>query len=189
LRAFDRSAAASVLLFAGLVLAFTVVSLYVSPMASRTGTFRALGDIPEHLVLLAAGGAALGLLSLIAFRRLDLVLLALIPIYVVLIDLDHLPSALGIAQSVRPAHSFVFLVVVFVLMATVIRRVDLSFVAMSAFFAHIGIDTGVFAPFSPFSFGYYSLAAYDWIFFILAVASALAAGYCGKKRALAVKMR
>lgn len=183
----DRSAVLSVLLFASLVLAFTVISLYVSPPASETGRFRALDAIPGHLLLLAAGGAAIGLLSVVAFRRLDLTLVIVIPVFAVLLDLDHLPSALGLAQPVRPAHSFIFLAVTFILMATVIRRMDLSFAAMSGFFAHVGIDTGVFAPFSPVSFDYYALAEYDWLLLALAVASALGAGYYGKKRSLAVK--
>jgi hypothetical protein len=186
---FDRSAAASILLFSLLVLAFTVIAMYASPASSQTGTFRALDEIPDHVLLLAAGGVALGLLTTLVFRRLDLTIIVVIPAYVVLLDLDHLPSALGLAQPVRPAHSFVFLVVAFVLMATVIRRIDLSFAVMSAFFAHVGIDTGIFAPFSPLSFSYYSLSEYDWAFYVLAVASALATGYYGKKRALAVKLR
>ena len=67
-------------------------------------------------------------------------------------------------------------------MAMIIKRPDLSFASMSGFFAHVAIDTGVFAPWSPFSFDYQSLAGYRFDFVTLAVAAAVAAGYVAKRR-------
>jgi hypothetical protein len=169
----------TIALYVSLVLIFTVISIYSSPQASETGTFRALSAIPPHVLALVAGGTVLGLLAFAIFRRLDLVLL--IPSVVVLTDLDHLPSALGIAQPIRPAHSIVFIVTAFVLVATIIRRLDLSFAVMSGFFIHLSIDTGQFPPFSPLSFNYYTLGNYQTVFVGLALASGLLAGYLGKR--------
>jgi hypothetical protein len=166
-------------LYASLVLLFTIISLYASPRASQTGTFRALTAIPPHLLELAVGGAVLGLLVYTISRKLDLVLV--IPSVVVLTDLDHLPSALGIAQPIRPAHSIIFIVTAFIVVATIIKRLDLSFAVMSGFFIHLSIDTGEFPPFSPLSFHYYELGSYLAIFATLAVASALIAGYLGRR--------
>jgi hypothetical protein len=175
----------TIVLYASLVLLFTVISLYISPQASQTGTFRALAAIPPHLLTLIGGGAILGLLAFAVFRRLDLVLL--IPSVVVLTDLDHLPSALGIAQPIRPAHSIVFIVTAFVLVAIIIKRLDLSFAVMSGFFVHLSIDTGQFPPFSPLSFDYYVLGNYTIIFVGLALVSALVAGYLGKRMSSNIK--
>jgi hypothetical protein len=173
----------TIILYATLDLLFTWVSLYTRPPGSLIGLFRSADTIPSHLLLLAAGGVALGLISTLVFRRFDLGLLVLIPSVVVLTDLDHLPSALGIVQPIRPAHSFIFIALAFILVATVIRRPDLSFAVMSGFFAHLGVDTGLFPPLSPFSFDYYTLGNYQAEFLALALVSALTAGYLGKRRA------
>jgi hypothetical protein len=169
----------TIVLYASLVLLFAVVSLYASPPASQTGTLRALPTIPSHVLELVGGGVVLGLLVYAISRRLDFVLL--IPSVVVLTDLDHLPAALGLAQPIRPAHSIIFIVTAFILVATIIKRLDLSFAVMSGFFIHLSIDTGQFPPFSPLSFDYYRLGNYLGIFLVLAVASALAAGYLGRR--------
>jgi len=180
-----RPVIATIALYAVLMLLFTLISLYVSPASSQTGTFRALTAIPPHLLELAGGGAVLDLLVYAISRRLDLVIL--IPTVVVLTDLDHLPSALGLVQPIRPAHSVIFIVTAFILVATIIKRLDLSFAVMSGFFIHLTIDTGQFPPFSPFSFDYYELGSYMVVFALLAVASTLFAGYYAKNRSLVVK--
>jgi hypothetical protein len=179
----------AILLFAATVGVFTIVSLFVSPPGSQTGQLRAISAIPDHLALLVVGGVVLGSLPSIIYRRLDLALLVSIPIFVVLVDLDHLPIALGIAQPVRPAHSIIFIATVFVLMTTIIKRLDLSFAAMSGFFAHVGIDSGVFAPWAPLSFDYYDLTDYRWIFVSLAVASVVVSGYFAKRKSVGVESR
>ena len=182
-----RPLLSTIVIYALLVLLFTLISLFVSPAASRTGVFRQVDAIPAHLALLAAGGVLLSLLTYAVYRRFDLNLAVLIPSVVILTDLDHLPSALGIAQSVRPAHSILLVGVAFVVVATIIRRLDFSFAVMAGFFAHVGIDTGIFAPFSPLSFTYYTITDYRWGFLGLAVVSALAAGYLAKRRTFVVK--
>jgi len=174
-----RPAAGALALYAALVLLFTLVSLHAAPPASQTGVFRPLAKIPVHVFELAAGGLALGLVAYAISRRLDVVLL--IPAVVVLTDLDHLPSALGLAQPIRPAHSILFVVAAFVLVATIIKRLDLSFAAMSGFFIHLSIDTGQFPAFSPLSFRYSELGSYVGLFLTAAVASALLAGYLARR--------
>jgi len=175
----------AVVLYAVVVIGFTVVSLYVSPVEAQTGTLRPLEAIPDHLALLIVGGLALGLFSSALSGRLDLTLVVSIPVFVVLLDVDHLPSALGIAQPVRPAHSLIFVVLVFLLMATIIKRPDFAFAAMSGFFAHVGIDSGIFTPWAPVSFDYYTISDYRWPFLALAVVSAVAAGYYSRRVAKA----
>ena len=176
----------TIVLYASLDLLVTLISLYTRPPGSLVGVFRSLDTIPLHLFFLALGGVALSLLSVLVFRRFDLGLIVLIPSVVILTDLDHLPSALGIDQPIRPTHSFIFIAVAFVLVATVIRRLDLSFAVMSGFFAHLTVDTGLFPPLSPVSFTYYSLGEYQPVFIALAVSSALVAGYLGKRRTITV---
>jgi len=177
----------TVVLYASLDLLVTFISLYTQPKGGLVGVFRSADTIPLHLFFLALGGVALGLLSILVFRRFDLGLVVLIPSIVILTDLDHLPSALGIDQPIRPTHSLVFIAVAFVLVATVIRRPDLSFAVMSGFFAHLAVDTGLFPPFSPISFNYYTLGDYQPAFIALALSSALVAGYLGKRRTITVK--
>ena len=171
-------------LYAALVLVFTIISLYTRPAGSLIGLFRSTDTIPSHLLLLAAGGLALGLLPSLILRRVDLGLVILIPSIVVLTDLDHLPSALGIDQPVRPAPSFIFIALAVILVAPVIKRPDLSFAVMSGFFAHLGVDTGIFPPFSPVSFDYYKLADFQVAFLGVALVSALIAGYLAKGRTI-----
>jgi hypothetical protein len=177
----------TIVLYASLDLLVTLISLYVRPPGSLVGVFRPVSLIPLHVFYLALGGVALSLIAGITYRRLDLGLVILIPSIVVLTDLDHLPSALGMVQPIRPTHSLVFVAVAFVLVATVIRRLDLSFAVMSGFFAHLTVDTGLFPPLSPISFDYYNLGDYQPVFIALAVSSALVAGYLGGRRTITVK--
>ena len=69
----------AILIFGFLVLGFTAVSLYTSPTGSQTGLLRTVSTIPDHLLLLAGGGVALGILSALVSRRLDVTPIVLIP--------------------------------------------------------------------------------------------------------------
>jgi len=172
----------TIILYAVLALVFTAVSMVSRPSGTLVGVLRPLDEIPAHVFLLAAGGLALGFLASLGLRRFDIWLVILIPSVVVLTDLDHLPSALGLVQAVRPVHSFVFLAVSFVAVAMIIRRLDLSVAVMSGFFAHLGVDTGIFPPLSPLSFSYYHLGPFQVEFLAAASACALAAGLLGRRR-------
>jgi hypothetical protein len=162
--------------YAAMVLLFTLISLYTAPQASQSGTFRPFPTIPLHVLILVSLGLGLGLTASAVRRRLDLGLAILVPALVVLTDLDHLPSYFGLAQPIRPAHSFIFILCTVALMATVIRKRDVELATLSAFFAHLSVDTGVFPPFSPVSFQYYDLGEFRTSFVVAAVAFALAAG-------------
>jgi len=178
----ERAILWTVIIYAAIVLTFTAISLLASPLGSQTGKFRELSAIPDHLLYLAAFGVVLGLLGSLLYRRLDLNLIVLIPVLVVITDLDHLPSALGIAQPIRPAHSLIFIITVIAVLALVIRRPDIEAATLSAFFAHLSVDTGLFPPFSPISFAYYELSEYQAAFVALAIIAALVAGFLGRRR-------
>jgi hypothetical protein len=172
-----RTLVAACLLYGAMVLLFALISLYAAPQASQIGTFRPYPTIPFHELILGLLGLGLGLAASAAVRKLDLGLVLLVPALVVLTDLDHLPAFLGLAQPIRPAHSVIFILCTVVLMAAVIRRTDVVLTSLSAFFAHLSIDTGVFPAFSPVSFQYYNIGEFRVPFLIAAVAFALAAGF------------
>lgn len=166
--------------YCAMVLLFTLISFYAAPEGSQTGTFRPLPTIPFHELILALPGLGLGLVPSVVRKKLDLGFVILVPVLVVLTDLDHLPAFLGLAQPIRPAHSIIFILCTVALMATVIRKTDVEFASLSAFFAHLSVDTGVFPPFSPVSFQYYNLGEFKIPFLLAAIAFALAAGLVTK---------
>ncbi len=141
-----------------------------------------MSTIPEHVLVLGGFGVVLGLAGSLLYRRLDWNLVVLIPVLVVLLDLDHLPIALGVAQPIRPVHSLIFLALVVIATALVVQRPDTVAAVVCGFFAHLSVDTGLFPAFSPISFDYYDLADYKPLIVAAAVISALIAGYMGKRR-------
>ena len=168
-------------IYAAMVLVFTAISLFTAPQGSQTGIFRPVSTIPYHEVLLILLGIGLGLAASVFLWGRNWAFVFLIPALVVLTDLDHLPSYLKWAQPIRPAHSFIFILLTVALIVMVIRRRDVEFVSLSAFFAHLSIDTGVFPPFSPVDFTYYNLNEFRIPFLVAAIAFALGAGYVSRK--------
>lgn len=171
-----RTLIGACVIYGAMVLLFTLISLYTAPQDSQIGTFRPLPAIPFHELILGLLGLGLGLAASAAVRKLDLGLVILVPALVVLTDLDHLPAYLGMAQPIRPAHSVIFIVCTVALMATVIRKTGVELVSLSAFFAHLSVDTGVFPPLSPVSFQYYGIGEFRIPFVFAAIAFALTAG-------------
>ncbi len=167
-------------IYGTMVLLFTLISLFVAPQNSQIGTFRPVSTIPFHELILGSLGLVLGLIVSLARKQLDFGLIILVPAFVVLTDLDHFPALLGLAQPIRPAHSIIFILCTVALMATVIRRTDVELVSLSAFFAHLSVDTGVFPPYSPISFQDYSIGEFRIPFLCAAIAFALAAGLAMK---------
>lgn len=163
-------------IYGTVVLLFTLISLFVAPQNSQIGTFRPVSTIPFHELILGSLGLGLGLIASVARKQLDFGLIILVPAFVVLTDLDHLPALLGLAQPIRPAHSVIFILCVVAFMAMVIRRTDVELVSLSAFFAHLSVDTGIFPPYSPISFQDYNIVDFRIPFLFAAVAFALAAG-------------
>ncbi len=171
-------------LILALDLVTTVVLLGVSGAPARMGSLRPLNTIPDKGLELFLVGAGVGLTACLAARRLDVSLLTLAIAFVALIDADHLPSAFGIPQPIRPAHTFAFLAVeVVVLGVTFRKRPELVLLAVAAWFGHVAGDQGIFAFFAPYSFAYSPLGPYRIPFAIIAVAFALATGYVVRRRA------
>jgi len=164
-------------IFVLLALLFTLISLLISPPSTQVGSARPFGEIPIHEVELGGLGALLGAVALGIYGQGGAVVALMLPALSILVDLDHLPSFLGIAQPIRPAHSIFFLVADIALTAIVLRRMDFSLIAMSAFAGHLGIDTGLAPPLSPISFDYVQLDPYRVPLLVISTITAFAAGY------------
>jgi hypothetical protein len=166
-----------------LILTVTVVFFALSGAAARIGTLRPVSTIPAKGLELVLVGAAVGLVACVTERRIDLSVLTLAIAFVGLIDADHLPSALGIAQPIRPAHTFAFLALEVVVLAVAFRRrPELPLLAVAAWFGHIAGDSGEFSLFAPFSFAYSPLGDFRVPFAIISVVFALATGYMVRRR-------
>lgn len=166
----------TIVVYCVVVIGFTVLAILLGPRGAQIGTTRPTETIPSHLAELAGVGLLLGLCSAIIYGMKGLHLVILAPVLTVLLDLDHLPAYLGTSQTIRPAHSLLFIPVVLAITAITIKRLDIDLVVLSATFAHMGIDTGLFAPFSPLSFGYVPLDPYRIPFLTAALICAVAAG-------------
>lgn len=171
-----KSAGYSFLIYTSLALVFTLLGILLAPQAAQVGGTRPDETIPGHVAELAIFGALLGAGSLVIYGRKGLPLVVLTPALTVILDIDHLPAYIGFAETIRPAHSLVFLVCALAVTAITIKELDIEFVVAAAFMAHLAIDTGLFAPFSPVSFQYFELGPYRPIFASGAIACALAAG-------------
>jgi hypothetical protein len=150
----------TIIIFSSLVIAFTILGVLFSTPDAQSGRARPADTILPHLTELAGFGFLLGAGLAVVYGRKGLPLVFLTPALTLLLDLDHLPVYLGTAQPIRPAHSFLFLVVAVATMAITIKRLDLDLVVLSATLAHMGIDTGLFAPLSPINFDYVQLDPY-----------------------------
>jgi hypothetical protein len=171
-----RSVIVAITIFGGLAIAFTVFGVLFGPSEAQIGITRPESSIPTHLLELGGLGVILGLGTAALYGRKGLPLVFLTPVLTVLLDVDHLPAYLGMSQPIRPAHSLVFLASVLVLTGIVIRQVDVDLVVLSAFLGHMGVDTGLFPPFSPFSFSYVQLDPYRVPLLAGAAVASLAAG-------------
>jgi hypothetical protein len=156
----SRAVLAAIVLYAALALVFTGVGVYAAPGQAQVGGPRPLGLIPLHVAELVAFGMLLGAVPLLMAGKKALPLTVLIPILVVLLDLDHLPAYLGWMQPIRPAHSLFFALTAVVLAAIVLRRMDIELALMAAFMGHMGVDNGLFPPFSPISYYYVQVDPY-----------------------------
>lgn len=163
-------------------LAVTAVFVLVSGKSVRIGTIRSAQTIPPKLLELLAVGLAVGVLANLG-RKPDASLVALGVAFVAMIDLDHLPSAMGVAQPIRPTHTIAFVAAEAALLLLLFsKRPEVALLAVASFLGHMAGDVGSFAPFAPFSFRYVSLSAYDVPLAIGAVALALLAGYAKRRR-------
>ncbi len=115
---------------------------------------------------------------LAALPLLDLDLALLTGALAILIDVDHILSALGFNVSGRPDHSLLFLMVSTAFIAYIAVRLRVStrlwiklvFVGAIALFAHLAYDVfaqsgSTFQLFIPFSFQEIAVPDYSWIIF------------------------
>jgi len=177
-----KSVTYAFLIYTSVALAFTLLGVLLGPQGAQVGGTRPDETIPGHLAELALFGVILGLGSAVLYGRKGLPLVVLTPALTVVLDIDHLPAYLGYSQTIRPAHSVVFLAVALAATAITIKALDIDFVVVAAFMGHLAVDTGLFAPFSPISFQYYELTPYRPAFALGAVMCALAAGVVLRRR-------
>ena len=164
-------------IFVTLVLVFTAISLVVSSPDDQVGVARNLNDIPTREIELGVAGTLLGVLALGIYGRGGILVALLLPALVILLDLDHLPSFLGLAQPIRPAASLVFLATDVAITTIILRRVEFGLIVVSAFTGHLGLETGLIPPLAPFSFAYYELNAYGFPLLAFSTVLAFAAGH------------
>lgn len=177
-----RETSIPVAVFVLLVLGITAIDVFVSSKSAQIGTFRPLSTVPPKIEELVVAGAALGLVACIPLKRLDATLITLSVAFLALIDLDHLPSAFGFAQPIRPAHSFAFVVLEVAVLALVeSKKPEVPLIGAAAWFGHMAGDTGIFALFAPFSFEYYTISSYTILLVLASVAFGLAAGFVKRR--------
>ncbi len=174
-----------VIVFLALAIGMTALSFVASALSARIGTFRPPSSIPSKLSELAAVGVALGVVSSIPTRRLDYGLIVLSVGFILLLDVDHLPSLFGVAEPIRPAHSFVFLALLVGVLALAVRgRPELELIAGSSFLGHIAIGSGVFPLLAPFSYAYYGVDGYAIPLLLASAALAAMAGFARRTHAI-----
>lgn len=171
-----------IVIYAGTALVFTLLGVIFGPTAAQVGSTRPDDTIPGHVLELAGFGLLLGLGCLAVYGMKGLPFVFLTLVLTPLLDIDHIPIYIGYAQTIRPAHSLVFIVVVLAITAVTIGGLDLELVIVSAFMGHLAVDTGIFAPLSPLSFQYIQLDPYRPAFAVGAMLCALAAGAVMRSR-------
>ena len=170
-------------------LIITILFSVVSGNEVRIGTFRPLRAVPLKAAELAVVGLAVGMVASVSCRRLDVVLITLSLAFVLLLDVDHIPSFFGYAQPIRPAHSFTYLATIVVALFFAVRnRPEVELIAIASFLGHLSADSGIFAPFAPFSFSYMSLDGYKIPLVIGSVSFALAAGYVKRRNSSPLRL-
>jgi len=165
------------LVYGAAALLFTAISILASPPESQLGNLRPLSSIPDHLSVLILLGLALATSSALIAGRKAIWLLVLIPLIVILTDLDHLPAAIGLAQPIRPAHSLIFITAAVAVTAIALRRPAIDAGMLSGFLAHLSADNGVFPPFAPITFDYYEVAEFRIPALSASVILAVLSGY------------
>ena len=169
-------------LFIALDLIFTVLALLTAPASANIGTARAMSTVPFHELELGVAGLVLGVVAVWIYGRGGAAPALLLPSLVILLDLDHTPALLGLAQPIRPAHSLLFLALDVTITTIILRRVDFGLLVVSAFSGHIGVDTGVIPPYSPVSFQYVGIAPYHALMLAISVLAAFSAGYFMRRK-------
>ena len=185
LRGWARETFPPIIAFVSMDLLLTIVFFTLSAPSTHIGTLRPASTILPKLLELAAIGTALGLVSTLLFKHVDLTVITLSAAFTVLLDLDHLPALFGISQPIRPAHSLAFLGLTLVVLTFAARkkiRPVVLLIFISAFLGHMAADDGIFALYAPFSFQYTTIDAIRVPLAVGAVAFAVLAGYVKSRK-------
>ncbi|MGI0084909.1 MAG: hypothetical protein ACREBQ_07490, partial [Nitrososphaerales archaeon] len=119
--------------YVALDLVLTTVFILVSPSGADTGAIRPSDTILPKIVELILVGIAIGSVASFAFRKIDLNIFTLSVAFVVLLDVDHVPAALGFQEPIRPAHTIAFLLALLaVLTFTIKKQPEVELIALSA---------------------------------------------------------
>jgi hypothetical protein len=159
----------------------TAVSILISPQDFKVGVFRPVNTIAPHEFILVLGSILLGVISSLGYKKFALDLTVISVLGVVLLDLDHLPSFLGISQPIRPAHSFVLFSLFIFTLCMMRLPFDKILILSSAFLIHNGVDTGIFPVFWPILNYYYSLADFKYYLIFSGVTLAYLSGLIKKR--------
>ncbi len=151
--------AGPIVIFVVIVLTFTFLAVSTYNASEPLGTLRKFSSLLPKIIQLLAFGGLLSIVATIGKRRISWNTLAYPPLFLILLDLDHLPSFLGIDQPIRPAHSLIFLLIsliaIFVFES---RKPAIPLTLASSFLGHLGLDSSLFPLFAPISSELYSFS-------------------------------
>ena len=172
----------TVMIFAMLNLIFTLVGVAIATPGEAIGGLRAVNSILPKLLQLVSVGLVVGISSIVVLRKFNLELALSGIILTPLLDIDHLPTIFGVPQPIRPAHSFLFMIVVSLTVYMALKRVDLSLMTISASMVHLGADTSLFPLLSPLTLELYAMDELGHVgLFAVAVGTAILAGYAASR--------
>ncbi len=131
-----------IIIFVGLVLMFTFLGVSSYNPSEPLGTFRRFSSLLPKAIQLLAFGALLSIVTTAARRKMSLSTLSYPLLFLILLDLDHLPSFFEIDQPIRPAHSLIFLLISLVAIVAFEKgKVATSVTLASSFLGHLGSDS------------------------------------------------
>ncbi|MEM3638096.1 MAG: hypothetical protein QXX17_03325 [Conexivisphaerales archaeon] len=172
-----------VAMYLALNLVILVVTSLVAQPSVKIGTLRPVDTIPVKIMELVSVGIVLGIITSLSEKKFDLKVIALATVFVVLLDLDHLPSLFNVQEPIRPDHTLLFLATSSVILYLTGRSsIEVPLISASSFLAHIASDNGIFGLFAPFSFQYVTLNEYDPYLYAGAVILAVIAGRAKVRR-------
>jgi hypothetical protein len=155
---------------ASLALLYTVLSFLwsLTGFISPTSAVRFHEYTLPSLAVEILGHISFGIFAGLATRRVGLTLLC--GAEAILIDVDHLLSALNLPVAARLSHSIPFALVISAVFLAfpqhVVRKRTLALVTVASILSHLSYDilagNGQFPLLAPFSFQFYDLPYFYW---------------------------
>lgn len=175
----------TVIVFVAVDLVFTAIAMGSARPNETIGTLRSVSTILPKLVQLAFVGLVVSVILLISRGVFNVELVLSGVVLTILLDIDHLPALLDIPQPIRPAHSFLFMAAVAFAIYIVLKKVDMSLVAVSSTMMHIAADSSSFPLLSPLTLNLYDISILGHLEFgAAAIFIALCSGYAAKRAAV-----